>query len=80
VRLGKCSFFQPSIKYLGFIVDKGGHRPDPQKITPVADMHPPTNITTLRSFIGLVDYYQSFVPKVHSICQPLDDLLKKDNE
>jgi hypothetical protein len=31
VRPGKCSFFQPSIKYLGFIVDKDRRRPDPQK-------------------------------------------------
>jgi hypothetical protein len=47
VRPGKCS--QPSIKYIGFIIDKGGRRPDPQKITAVADMLEPTNITTLRS-------------------------------
>jgi hypothetical protein len=51
VLLGKCSFFQPSIEYLGFIVDKDGRRPDPQTITVVADMPAPTNITTLCSFI-----------------------------
>jgi hypothetical protein len=79
VRPGKCSF-QPSIKYLGSIVDKDGRRPDPQKITAVADMPAPTNITTLRSFLRLVNYYHSFVPKMRSIRQPLDDLLKKDNE
>jgi hypothetical protein len=67
---GKCSFFQPSIKYLWFIVDKEGHRPDPQNITAVADMPAPSNITTLRSFLGLVNYYQSFVPNMRSICQP----------
>jgi hypothetical protein len=52
VRPGKCSFFQPSIKYLGFVVNKDGHPPDPQKITAVADMPAPTNITTLRSLTG----------------------------
>jgi hypothetical protein len=80
VRLRKCSFFQPSIKYLGFIVDKDGCRPDPQKITAVAKMPAPTNITTLHPFLGLVKYYQSFVPNMRSIHQPLDDLLKKDNK
>ena len=34
----------------------------------------------LRSFLGLVNYYQSSVPNMHSIRQPLDELLKKDNE
>ena len=77
---GKCSFFQPSIKYLGFIVDKDGRRPYPQKIIAVADMPAPTNITALRSFLGLVNYFQSFVPNMRSIRQPLEELLKKDNE
>ena len=79
VCLGKCSF-QPSVKYLGFIFDKDGRRPDPQKITAVADMPAPTNITALRSFLGLVNYFQSFVPNMRSIRQPLEELLKKDNE
>lgn len=74
------SFFQPRIKYIGFIVDKERRRPDPQKITAVADMLAPTNITTLRSFLGLVNYYQPFIPNMLSIRQPLDELLKKDNE
>jgi hypothetical protein len=80
VRLRKCSFFQPSIKYLGFIIDKDGPCADPQKVTAVANMPAPNNITTLRSFLGLFDYYQSFVPNMRFIHQPLDDLLKKDNE
>lgn len=80
VRLGKCSFYQPSIKYLGFIVDKDGRRPDPAKIKAVVDMPAPNNVTTLRSFLGLVNYYQSFVPNMRSIRYPLDDLLKKDKD
>jgi hypothetical protein len=72
------SFFQPRIKSLGFIVDKDGRRPDPQKITAVADMLAPTNITTLRYFLGLVNYYQPFIPNMRSIRQPLDELLKNN--
>ena len=80
VHLGKCSFYQPSIKYLGFIVDQDGRRPDPQKVSAVVNMPAPNNITTLRSFLGLVNYYQSFVPNLRSIRYPLDNLLKKDQE
>jgi hypothetical protein len=80
VCLGKCSFFQPSIKYLGFIIDKDGRSLDPQKVTAVANMPAPNNITTLRSFLGLVNYYQLFVPDMCSIHQPLDDVLKTDKE
>ena len=79
VCLGKC-FFQPSIKCHGFIVDKYGCRPDTQKVTAVADITAPTNITTPRSFLVLINDYQSFAPNVPSIRKRFDDLLKKNNE
>ena len=47
VRLGKFSFFQLSMKYLGFIVNKDGRRLDPQKVTAIADM--PATPTSLHS-------------------------------
>jgi hypothetical protein len=66
-------FLLPAInKYLGFIVDKERRRPDSQNITAVADMPAPTNIVTLHSFLWLVNYFQSFVPNMRSILQPLD--------
>ena len=68
--LGKWSF-HPSIKYLGFIVDKDGYRPDPQKVTAATELPVLTEITTLRTFLGLVNYYQSFFPKMSSIRSPL---------
>jgi hypothetical protein len=43
-------------------------------------MPAPNNITTLRSFLGLVNYYQSFVPNMRSIRYPLYNVLKKDQE
>jgi hypothetical protein len=73
VRLGLCSFFQTCVKYLRFIVDKDGRRPHPKKVTAIENM-PASTIITLRSFLGLVSYYQSFVPNMRFIRQPLDDL------
>jgi len=43
-------------------------------------MPAPNNVSTLLSFLGLVNYYQSFVPNMRSICHPLGDLLKKEQE
>jgi hypothetical protein len=80
VRLGKCSFYQTSIQYLRFIVDKDRRRPDPKKLSVVTKMPVPNNVITLRSFLGLVNYNQSFVPNMRSIRYPFDNLLKKDQE
>jgi hypothetical protein len=62
---------------IGFVVDKDGRRPDPQKISAVADM-PASTITTLGS-LGLVTYYKSFDPNMRAIRQPLDNLGKEAN-
>jgi hypothetical protein len=57
---------------------QNGCCPDSQKVTVLTDMPVPTEMTTLRSFLGMVSYYQSFIPNMRSICQPLD--LRKNNE
>ncbi|XP_062538518.1 uncharacterized protein K02A2.6-like [Armigeres subalbatus] len=41
-------------------------------------MPPPKDVTTLRSFLGAVNFYAKFVPEMHQLRQPLDALLKKD--
>ncbi|XGW34697.1 hypothetical protein V3C99_018584 [Haemonchus contortus] len=35
VRLEKCNFLMHRVRYLGFVLDKDGHRPDPEKIEAV---------------------------------------------
>ena len=47
------------IKYLGHIIDKDGRRPDPERATAIKDMPAPDNVTTLQSFLGLANYYQT---------------------
>lgn len=78
LREEKCSVLQREIKYLGHIVDENGLRPDPSKIEAISKMPAPTDITSLRSFLGAVNYYSKFVKKMHHLRRPLDALLKKD--
>ena len=67
------------IKYLGHI-DKDGRRPDPEKASAIKDMPTPDNVTTLQSFFGLANYYQSFIKNLHDLRAPLNELLKKDKK
>ncbi|KHN82203.1 Uncharacterized protein K02A2.6, partial [Toxocara canis] len=78
LRLDKCLFCKPSIKYLGFVIDQNGRRPNPAKISAIVNMPEPNDVAKLRSFLGMVNYYQSFVDNMRFIRQPLDDFLKKD--
>ncbi|CAH8498480.1 unnamed protein product [Schistosoma intercalatum] len=78
LREEKCIFFMHSIKYLGFILDKNGRRPDPANIEAIQKMPAPTDVSSLRSFLGLISHYSTFLPEMHRVRGPLNELLSKD--
>lgn len=73
----KCDFFMKKIKYLGQIIDKEGRRPDPQRTEAIEKMPAPDSVTKLKSFLGLVQYYAIYIPNIHNLRAPLNELLKK---
>src|SRR5579862_2053997 len=77
-KLSKCEFFKDSVEYLGHVISDQGIQVDPQKIKSIKEWPAPTNITELRSFLGLTGYYRHFVQNYSGIAKPLTDLLKKD--
>ena len=60
----KCSFAQQSVEYLGHVVSAEGIQTDPKKLMAVRQYLVPTNVQSLRSFLGLVSYYRRFVPRL----------------
>ncbi|XP_065076498.1 uncharacterized protein K02A2.6-like [Ochlerotatus camptorhynchus] len=80
IRSEKCTFAQPQIKYLGYLLDRNGLRPDPVKIQAITDMAPPTDVSGVRSFLGAVNYYGKFVHRMRTLRFPLDELLKAGTE
>lgn len=75
----KCSFFQDSVSYLGFIVDKQGIHKSPEKVKAILKAKVPSNVTELKSFLGLVNYYRNFVKNASSILSPLHELLQRNS-
>ena len=73
----KCSFLQPSVEYLGHVVDAQGLHTTRGKQQAMADAPTPTNLTELRSFLGLVNYYGRFISNLATRLQPLTQLLHK---
>ena len=67
----KCDFFMKRIKYLGQIIDKDDSRPDPEWASAIK------NMLALESFLSLANYYNIFVPNMHDLQAPLNELLKK---
>ncbi|XP_053619708.1 uncharacterized protein K02A2.6-like [Plodia interpunctella] len=78
IKLEKCAFLQDSITYVGFVIDKNGLHPDKKKIRAIVDAPQPKDVTQLKSFLGLVNYYGKFIPKLSTILHPLHQLLRKN--
>ena len=80
INRSKCSFLQQSVEYLGFIVDKNGVHTSTSKTKAIVDMPNPTNVSQLRSFLGMVNHYAKFIPRLTDRLAPFYTLLQKNVE
>ena len=78
VKKSKCEFIQPSINYLRHQIDAEGLHTMPTKLDAIVQAYAPENVKQLWSFLGLLNYYDSFIPKLATIIHPLDRLLRDD--
>ena len=71
VKKEKCSFAQQRVHFLGHIIEGGKLKMDPKKIQAIIEWEPPTKVSELRSFLGLVNYYRHFIPDYSKKAAPL---------
>ena len=56
---------------------KEGISVDPQKIKEIKDWPVPKDVTNVRSFMGIIGYYRSFIKGFSRIANPITSLQKK---
>ena len=71
----KCVFAVDKVKYLGHVVDQEGIRADPDKTAAIQEMRPPTNVSELNRFMGMVNQLGKFSQNLAQISRPLRELL-----
>ena len=64
--------------YLGYRVSGEGLSTDPRKTAAIEKFPTPTDVKSLRSFLGLTSYYRRFVPCFSKVASPLHHLTRKD--
>ncbi len=74
----KCEFFKSEIVFCGHRVDKHGIHQTQDKIDAVINAPHPTNVSELRAYLGLINYYRRFLPDLSAVLHPLNNLLRKD--
>ncbi|KAG0722364.1 Transposon Ty3-I Gag-Pol polyprotein [Chionoecetes opilio] len=76
----KFMFASPTAHFCGYIISKDGVSADPGKTKAVADFPVPTNLTTLRSFFGVVNQLADFSTEVAEAADTLRALLSPRKE
>jgi hypothetical protein len=74
----KCTFFADNVEYLGFVIDKKGLHTSDSKVKAIRDAPVPRNVSQLKAFLGLINYYGKFIPNLATILHPMYNLLRKD--
>ena len=76
----KCAFLLSAVEFLGHHISKDGIRVLPDKAEAIAEAPAPTNVTQLRSFLGLLNYYGKFIPNLSTTLHPLNALLRANTK
>ena len=77
LRASKCGFFRQSIKFLGYLLDSDGLRPDPERIQGLLDFPAPRNVKAVQEFLGVANFDRVFAPNFSEVVEPLTRLLRK---
>ena len=76
IKPSKCKFFEKEVTFLGHRVSSDGVRPDDFKIRAVMDWPEPTTVKQLQGFLGLVNYFNRYIPKFAQLAAPLYERTK----
>ena len=79
-RLGhkKCTLARSSVIILRHLMSEEGLQPDQRLLDSIREIQPPTTVSQVRSFLGLVNYYHRFIKGFSNIVAPLNRLLEKN--
>jgi hypothetical protein len=74
----KCHFMVKQGIVLGHVISERGIEVDKAQVEMVEQLPPPTDVKSLRSFLGHAGFYRRFIKDFSKITKPLTHLLQKD--
>lgn len=74
----KCIFLAKEVIYLGHRVSEEGIHPIPDKVKAIQSMPPPNNVKELQAFLGMLNFYNRFLPNLSTVLSPLHELLSQN--
>ena len=77
VRPEKCTFCVPCLLILGHYVGSDGLQPDGTKVANVLDWPQPKSMKDMQSFLGLVNYFNEYIPFYSALVEPMNKIKNK---
>ena len=74
----KCEFFKDQVTFCGYKINKDGVLPMEKNVKAVLEAPEPTNVSELKSFLGMINYYQNYLPSLATVVEPMHKLLRKE--
>jgi hypothetical protein len=78
MKVEKCHFGVRCMQLLGFDFREAGMKPQEERALQIQQVICEKTRTGILSFLGIVGYYQRFVPHLANLLQPLTSLLRKE--
>ena len=76
INASKCVFGAEKVKFLGYEISCNGLSPLPSKVEVIKNFPRPNSATSLRRFLGMINFYNRFIPKIAQLQQPLTSMIK----
>ena len=76
IRLEKCLFSVSSLEFLGHQVSKKVSSPTQAKVKVIQTFSQPPTVKGLQEFLGVINFYHCFLPKIAATLSPLYGALK----
>ena len=80
LNLSKCIFSKEQLEHFGFRFSKAGIEPNDWKIDPLKNAQRPQDIKSIRSYLGMVNYLNCFIPDFSTLPYPLRQLTHKNTK
>ena len=77
LKLKKCHFALPEVKFCGQLVGSGTRRADPEKVSAIHRLQVPETKKNVRQVLGFFSYFREHIPHFAEMAKPLTDLTAK---
>lgn len=74
----KCDLGTKEINFVGFTINEHGVRPSVDNLKAIKELAVPTNVTQVKSVLGVSSFYMRYVPTLSDISEPIRRLFKKN--